>query len=143
MTNELTNLTLKSALDGLKKKEFSSVELTRAHLDAMETHRDLNAYILETPDQALAQAKRSEEKYASGDNAPLEGLPLGIKDLFCTKDVQTTAASKILEGFKPQYESTVTQKLLDDGSVFLGKLNLDQFAMGSANTTSYIGNVSF
>ena len=141
MTNELTNLTLKSALDGLKKKEFSSVELTQAHLDAMEAHRDLNAYILETPDQALAQAKRSDEKYASGDNAPLEGLPLGIKDLFCTKDVQTTAASKILEGFKPQYESTVTQKLLDDGSVFLGKLNLDQFAMGSANTTSYFGNV--
>lgn len=138
---KLTDLTIETALDGLEKKEFTSVELTQAHIDAMAEHKDLNAYITETPELALEQAKKSDEKRASGDAGLLEGIPLAIKDLFCTYDVQTTAASRILDGFKPQYESTVTQKLFDDGAVMLGKTNLDEFAMGSSNTTSYYGNV--
>jgi len=138
---DLTNLTLASAIKGLEKKEFSSVEITKAHLKAMEQHRGLNAYIVETPELALKQAEASDKRRASGKAGYLEGAPLGIKDLFCTDGVQTTAASKILEGFKPQYESTVTKKLFDDGAVMLGKLNLDEFAMGSANTTSGYGNV--
>ena len=140
MTN-LTDLTLADAVKGLEKKEFSSVEITKAHLKAMEDHRHLNAFIVETPELALKQAEESDKRRASGTAGYLEGAPLGIKDLFCTNGVQTTAASKILEGFKPQYESTVTSKLFADGAVMLGKLNLDEFAMGSANTTSGYGNV--
>lgn len=138
---QLTDLTIKQALDGLEKKEFTSVELTKAHIKAIEDARHLNAFIVETPDQALEMAKASDARRAKGTVGKLEGIPLGIKDLFCTKGVQTTAASKILEGFIPTYESTVTQNLRDDGSVFMGKLNLDQFAMGSSNETSYFGNV--
>ncbi|MCK6418650.1 MAG: Asp-tRNA(Asn)/Glu-tRNA(Gln) amidotransferase subunit GatA [Alphaproteobacteria bacterium] len=140
MTN-LTHLTIDAARAGLKKKEFSAVELTQAHLSAMEKGRKLNAYIVETPELALQQAKQSDAKYAAGSPGPLEGIPLGIKDLFCTKGVQTTAASKILEGFIPPYESTVTAQLFRDGAVMLGKTNLDEFAMGSSNTTSAFGNV--
>ncbi|MFA5592244.1 MAG: Asp-tRNA(Asn)/Glu-tRNA(Gln) amidotransferase subunit GatA [Micavibrio sp.] len=137
---DLTDLTLAQALKGLEKKEFSSVDITRAHIAAMERHRGLNAYITETPELALKQAAASDERRAAGKAGYLDGAPIGIKDLFCTRDVQTTAGSKILEGFAPKYESTVTQKLLDDGAVTLGKLNLDEFAMGSSNTTSAYGN---
>lgn len=138
---DLTTLTIREALDGLKAKDFTAVELTEAHIDNMRTHKNLNAFITETTDEALEQARQSDERYASCNALPLDGIPLGIKDLFCTKNVQTTAASHILEGFQPQYESTVTTNLLRDGSVFLGKTNLDEFAMGSSNTTSYFGNV--
>lgn len=138
---QLNHLTIADALKGLEKKEFTSVELTKAHLDAMDKARALNAYIVETPELALAQAEASDKKRASGTAGLLEGIPLGIKDLFCTKDVQTTAASKMLKGFIPQYESTVTTKLFSDGAVMLGKMNLDEYAMGSSNTTSHYGNV--
>jgi aspartyl-tRNA(Asn)/glutamyl-tRNA(Gln) amidotransferase subunit A len=139
--SDLTNLTLADAVKGLEKKEFSAVEITKAHLKAMEDHRHLNAFIVETPDIALKQAEESDKRRASGKAGYLEGAPIGVKDLFCTDGVQTTAASKILEGFKPQYESTVTTKLFADGAIMLGKLNLDEFAMGSSNTTSGYGNV--
>jgi len=139
--SDLTNLTIAEALSGLKNKDYTSAELTQAHIDTMGAHKNLNAFITETPELALEQAAKSDERRASGDAGILEGIPLGIKDLFCTYDVQTTAASRILKGFKPQYESTVTQNLLDNGSIFLGKTNLDEFAMGSSNTTSYYGNV--
>lgn len=138
---DLTNLTIKDALSGLEKKEFTSVELTQAHIDQMATTRHLNAFITETPEIALEQAKASDARRAAGDAKLLDGIPLAIKDLFCTEGVQTTAASHILEGFKPTYESTVTTNLFSDGAVMLGKTNLDEFAMGSANTTSYFGNV--
>ena len=138
---DLTNLTIAEALSGLKNKEFTSVELTQAHLDGMAAAQSLNAYITETPDQAMEQAKASDARRANGEAGLLEGIPLAIKDLFCTTGVQTTAASKILEGFVPEYESTVTQKLFAEGSVMLGKTNLDEFAMGSSNTTSAYGNV--
>ncbi len=138
---DLTNLTLAEALKGLEKKEFSSVEITKAHLSAMEQQRSLNAYIVETPELALKQAEASDKRRASGKAGYLEGAPIGMKDLFCTDGVQTTAGSNILEGFVPRYESTVSQKLMDDGAVSLGKLNLDEFAMGSSNTTSAYGNV--
>ncbi len=137
----LTHLTIDEALRWLDKKEFTSVELTEAHLTAMEKARELNAYIVETPDIALKQAKESDLRRATGKSGLLDGIPLGIKDLFCTDGVQTTAASKILKGFKPTYESTVTANLFRDGAVMLGKTNLDEFAMGSSNTTSAYGNV--
>tara|TARA_B100001093_G_C26778755_1_gene993580 strand:- start:196 stop:1668 length:1473 start_codon:yes stop_codon:yes gene_type:complete len=139
--SNLTHLTIKDALKGLKSKDFTSAELTQAHIDAMGAAKDLNAYITETPDLALEQAKASDERRAKGEAGALDGIPLAIKDLFCTKNVQTTAASNILEGFKPQYESTVSSKLFDAGAVMLGKANLDEFAMGSSNTTSFYGNV--
>ncbi len=138
---DLTRLTLAQARDGLKAKRFTSVELTQAHVDAVAKARSLNAYIVETPEKALDMAKASDAKLAKGEGGALEGLPLGIKDLYCTEGVQTTAASHILEGFVPQYESTVTTNLWRDGAVMLGKLNLDEFAMGSSNETSYFGPV--
>ncbi|MGX7706875.1 Asp-tRNA(Asn)/Glu-tRNA(Gln) amidotransferase subunit GatA [Methylobacterium sp. Gmos1] len=138
---ELTDLTLAQARDGLRAKEFSARELAQAHLDAMEKARVLNAYLLETPDRALAMAEVADQKLAAGEARPLEGLPLGIKDLFCTHGVATTAGSKILEGFQPHYESTVSHNLWRDGAVMLGKLNLDEFAMGSSNETSAYGPV--
>jgi aspartyl-tRNA(Asn)/glutamyl-tRNA(Gln) amidotransferase subunit A len=138
---DLTNLTIADALKGLEAKDFTSVELTEAHLKVMEDNRHLNAYIVETPELALEQAKASDQKRADGQAGVIEGIPLGMKDLYCTKGVQTTAASKILEGFVPEYESTVSQNMLDEGMVMLGKLNLDEFAMGSSNETSGYGNV--
>ncbi len=138
---ELTNQTIAQALEGLKKKEFSATELTQAHIKVMEDTRHLNAYITETPELALEAAKESDKKIASGAMRPLEGIPIGMKDLFCTKGVRTTAASKILGNFVPEYESTVSGKMLADGAIFLGKTNLDEFAMGSSNTTSAFGNV--
>lgn len=134
-------LTLAEARDALKAKRISARELTQAHLDAMAKARALNAYIRETPDRALAMAEASDQKIASGEARPLEGIPLGIKDLFCTHGVTTTAGSKILETFEPHYESAVSANLWRDGAVMLGKLNLDEFAMGSSNETSAYGNV--
>ncbi len=138
---ELTSLTLLEAKKGLEAKEFSAVEITQAHLDRMAKFESLNAYITPTPDQALAQAKASDERLANGKARKLEGLPIGMKDLFCSKGIKTTAGSKILHNFVPSYESTVSQNLLDEGSVVLGKLNMDEFAMGSANLTSHFGPV--
>jgi aspartyl-tRNA(Asn)/glutamyl-tRNA(Gln) amidotransferase subunit A len=137
----LNDLTIAQLRDGLKARKFSAREVADTYLAAMEKQRALNAFILETPDVALAQAASADAKLAKGEGGALEGVPLGIKDLFCTKDVQTTAGSHILEGFKPPYESTVSQNLFDAGAVMLGKLNLDEFAMGSANITSYFGPV--
>ena len=139
--SDFIDLTLATAREGLAAKKFSSVELTRAHVAAIEAARGLNAFITETPDKALAMAKASDERLARGEGGVLEGLPIAIKDLFCTKDVLTTAGSHILDGFKPPYESTVTQKLWDAGATCLGKLNMDEFAMGSANVTSHYGPV--
>jgi aspartyl-tRNA(Asn)/glutamyl-tRNA(Gln) amidotransferase subunit A len=135
----LTALTLTEARDGLRAKRFSATELTQAYLKAMEAGRSLNAYVLETPEKALAMAAISDAKLAKGEAGPLEGLPLGIKDLFCTEGTRTTACSKILGNFIPQYESTVTSQLWRDGAVMLGKLNNDEFAMGSSNETSCFG----
>src|SRR6187402_3278970 len=140
MTN-LTSLTLAEARDGLAKKSFTSVELTDAHIVAVENARVLNAYVLETPVHARAMAAAADAKIAKGEAGPLAGIPLGIKDLFATKDVRTTACSKILGNFIPPYESTVTSQLWRDGAVMLGKLNNDEFAMGSANETSAFGPV--
>lgn len=128
--------------DGLKARKFSAVELARAHNDAIEkVNPTLNAFITTTPDIALAMADASDAKLARGEGGAIEGIPVGVKDLFCTKDVLTTAASHILDGFKPPYESTITTKLWSAGGVMLGKLNLDEFAMGSGNLTSYYGTV--
>ncbi len=138
---KLTNLTISEALKGLENKDFTAVELTQAHIDVMAQHKGLNAFITETPELALEQAKSSDKRRSERNAGALDGIPLAIKDLFCTNNVQTTAASRILDGFIPKYESTVTQKLFDDGIVMLGKTNLDEFAMGSSNTTSYYGNV--
>ncbi len=136
---QLTQLNLTEAREGLANGEFTSVELTEAYLKAMEEARALNAYVLETPEQALAMAKASDERRANGEAGVLEGIPLGVKDMFCTEGVRTTACSKILENFVPQYESTVTANLWRDGAVMLGKLNNDEFAMGSSNETSAFG----
>ena len=138
---DLTRLTLTEARDGLKAKQFTATELAKAHIAAVEAARGLNAYVLETPEHALKQAAASDEKLARGEGRPLEGLPLGIKDLFATEGVRTTACSKILGNFVPAYESTVTAQLWRDGAVMLGKLNNDEFAMGSSNETSAFGAV--
>lgn len=139
--NDLTQLSLADASAGLAKKEFSAVELTRAYLEAMQAARELNAYVLQTPERALEDARTSDVRLSKSEARPLEGIPLGIKDLFCTSGIETTAASRILKGFKPTYESTVTAQLWRDGAVMLGKLNLDEFAMGSSNETSAFGPV--
>jgi len=139
--SDLTDITLKDALEGLKARRFSSAEITQAHIAAIESSRALNAYVAETPDQALAMAAAADARIARGEAGPLEGAPLGIKDLFCTEGVRSAACSKILEGFKPTYESTVTANLWRDGAVMLGKLNMDEFAMGSSNETSFCGPV--
>jgi aspartyl-tRNA(Asn)/glutamyl-tRNA(Gln) amidotransferase subunit A len=137
-----TDYTLKGALDALATGETTSVALTEAYLDAIaRLNPRLNAFITVTGEQALEAAKAADARRAAGKAGPLEGAPIAIKDLFCTAGVQTTAGSRILGGFVPPYESTVTANLLRDGAVFLGKLNLDEFAMGSANTTSASGPV--
>jgi aspartyl-tRNA(Asn)/glutamyl-tRNA(Gln) amidotransferase subunit A len=139
----LNHQTIAGALDGLAKKQFSAKELVEAHVTQMEKHRDLNAFITETPEKALAMAAESDARRAKGE-APrlMEGLPIGIKDLFCTEGVLSTAGSHILDGFKPTYESTVSANLWKAGAVMLGKLNMDEFAMGSSNGTSYYGPVT-
>ena len=138
---DLTSLTLAEARDALKAKSFTAVELTDAYLAAMEKARVLNAYVTETPEMARDMAKASDARIAAGKAGPLEGLPLGIKDLYATKGVHTQACSHILNGFKPPYESTVSANLWADGAVMLGKLNMDEFAMGSSNETSHYGSV--
>ena len=139
---DLTKLTLKAAVDGLRDKAFSSEEITRAFVDTIEAATPrLNAYVVQTPDKALEMARASDTRIARGEAGPLEGAPLGIKDLFCTDGVQTTAGSNMLRGFVPPYESTVTANLWRDGAVMLGKLNMDEFAMGSSNETSAYGPV--
>lgn len=138
---ELTHLTIGDIRKGLAGKAFSASELTQAYLRAMEAARGLNAYIVETPEKALAMAAESDRRIAAGAARALEGVPLGIKDLFCTEGVHSQAASRILEGYRPVYESTVTANLWADGAVMLGKLNMDEFAMGSSNETSAYGPV--
>src|SRR5712664_4118403 len=138
---DLTSLTLAEARSGLASKSFTSLELTDAHLKAIEAARALNAFVMETPDQARAMARAVDARIAKGEGGPLAGIPLGIKDLFATKDVRTTACSKILGNFVPSYESTITSQLWRDGAVMLGKLNNDEFAMGSSNETSCFGPV--
>ncbi|WP_300297458.1 Asp-tRNA(Asn)/Glu-tRNA(Gln) amidotransferase subunit GatA [Ferrovibrio sp.] len=139
MAIDPSTLTIAGALEGLAKKDFTSVELTQASIEAMQAARPLNAMITETPEKALEMAKASDARRAAGKAGLLEGIPLAIKDLFCTEGVLTTAASHILDGFKPAYESTATANLWQAGAVMLGKLNLDEFAMGSSNETSYYG----
>ncbi len=138
---DITKLTIAETRDGLKSKQFSATEVAKAYIKSMEDNRRYNAYVLETPEVALEQAKISDTKYQNGTQGALEGIPLGIKDLFCTKGIRTTACSHILDGFVPQYESTVTSKLLEAGACVLGKLNMDEFAMGGSNETSYYGPV--
>lgn len=138
---DLVELTVAEALDGLAKKEFSAVELTQAHIKEMDKARELNAYVTETPELALERAKASDERRAKGTAGKMDGIPVGMKDLYCTKGVRTTACSHILDNFVPPYESTVSQKLEDAGTVMLGKTNMDEFAMGTANLTSYFGPV--
>lgn len=137
----LTHLSLAEARAGLKKRDFTSRELTQAHLTAIDTHNPaLNAYVHLTPELALSQADAADKKLASEQAGLLEGIPIGVKDLFCTKGVPSQAGSRILQGFKPEYESTVTHKLFEQGAVMLGKTNMDEFAMGSANITSVYGH---
>ena len=138
---DLTNLTVAEIRDGFRAGEFTAREVAEGFNANVAAARVLNAFIVETPEKALAAADAADAARASGDLKPLSGVPIGMKDLFCTEGVQTTAASHMLEGFVPTYESTVSQKLWDAGAGMLGKLNLDQFAMGSSNETSYFGNV--
>jgi len=138
---DLTNLTVAQIRDGHRAGDFSAVEVAEAFNANVAAAKALNAFIVETPEQALGAAKQADADRAAGTLKPLSGVPIGMKDLFATRGVQTTAASHMLEGFVPRYESTVSQKLWDAGAGMLGKLNLDQFAMGSSNETSFFGNV--
>jgi len=139
---DLTRLTIAEARTKLRDKEFTAAELTDAYLAAIDAaNPSLNAYVAVTHDKARAMAKASDQKLAKGEAGALEGIPLGIKDLFATDGIHTQAASHVLDGFKPRYESTVTANLWADGAVMLGKLNMDEFAMGSSNETSYYGPV--
>lgn len=139
---DLTSMTIAQARAGLANKSFTARELTDAHLAAIEAGRALNAYVLETPDRAREMAAAADAAIAKGEGGPLAGIPLGIKDLFATRDIRTTACSKILGNFIPPYESTITSQLWRDGAVLLGKLNNDEFAMGSSNETSCFGPVA-
>ena len=139
--SHLLDFDLSSASKALKNKEISSFELTNAYLDAIESTSNLGAYLDIQKDYALQMAKKSDEKISQEMAGPLEGIPIAVKDMFCTKDIKTTASSKILENFYPTYESTVTQNLWNDGAVMLGKLSCDEFAMGSSNETAAKGNV--
>ena len=139
--SDLNSMTLAEARDALKAKKLSSTELTTALVRSVEQSRGLNAFVTETPDRAMAMAAASDARLAKGEGGALEGLPLAIKDLFCTKGVKTTAGSRILGNFVPPYESTVTQNLWNAGAVMLGKTNMDEFAMGSSNETSAAGPV--
>ena len=139
---ELTSLTIAEARDKLKAKAFSALELTEAYIAAIDgANEKINAYVAVTPEKAREMARASDARIAAGKAGALEGIPVGVKDLFATEGVHTQACSHVLDGFKPKYESTVTQNLWNDGAVMLGKLNMDEFAMGSSNETSYYGNV--
>ena len=136
----MINLTIKQALQKLKSREISATELTRAYLDRIEKFgSELNCYITTTPERALSDAAKSDERYANGNALILDGMPIAMKDLFATRGIRTTAASKMLENFIPEYESTVSQKFIDAGTVLLGKANLDEFAMGTFSKTSFFG----
>ncbi|HAU29696.1 MAG TPA: Asp-tRNA(Asn)/Glu-tRNA(Gln) amidotransferase GatCAB subunit A [Rhodospirillaceae bacterium] len=137
--SDLCKMTVSEALEGLSKKDFSAVELTKAHVSACENARELGAFITESFDLALQQAVASDARRASGNALPLDGIPVAIKDMFCTKGVRTTAGSRMLENFVPQYESTVSANMFANGVVMLGKANQDEFAMGSTNLTSAFG----
>jgi len=137
---DLNKLTIAAARDALRKGDVSSVELTEACLGEIESAGALNAFVHNTPEIARTQAAAADARIKAGDAPDMCGIPLGIKDLFCTKGVPSQAASNILKGFKPEYESTVTSQLFDAGAVMLGKLNMDEFAMGSSNETSAYGN---
>ncbi len=139
---DLTSLTLAEARDRLKSRSISSLEITKAHLEAIERAKGLNAFVAVTADKALQMAEASDARRVGKTGGPLEGLPIGIKDLYATEGVHTQACSHILDGFRPTYESTVTANLWRDGAVMLGKLNMDEFAMGSSNETSYYGPVA-
>ncbi|MGH6912573.1 MAG: amidase, partial [Geminicoccales bacterium] len=139
--SELIGLTLAAAREGLARKAFSAKELAEAHIAAIERAQALNAFITTTPERALEMADEADRRIAKGAARPLEGIPLAIKDLFCTEGVLTTAGSRILSNFVPPYESTVTRQLWESGAVLLGKTNLDEFAMGSSNVTSWFGPV--
>lgn len=136
----MIDLTITQALEKLKSREISATELTRAYLDRIEKYgADLNCYITVTPERAIADATASDARYAANGALPLDGIPIGMKDLFATRGIRTTAASRMLENFIPEYESTVSQKFIDAGTVLLGKTNLDEFAMGTFSKTSYFG----
>ena len=136
----MINLTIKEALQKLKAREISATELTRAYLKRIEKYgKELNCYITQTPERALEDAAKSDERYANGNPLLLDGMPIAMKDLFATKGIRTTAASRMLENFVPEYESTISQKFIDAGTVLLGKSNLDEFAMGTFSKTSYFG----
>ncbi len=139
--SDLTDLTIAEAREHLAQKKISAVELAKAYQSRMVGHKDFNAYIIETPEIALAAAKVSDEKIAKGKAGIMEGIPIAVKDLFCTRGVLSTACSGILAGFKPPYESTVTANIFGAGAVMLGKTNMDEFAMGSANLNSFYGAV--
>jgi len=142
MSAALTDLTIAEAAAGLRARRFSAIELTEAHLAAMAEARGLNCFVVETPEKARAMAAASDARLARGEGGALEGVPIAIKDLFCTEGVETTAGSRILGGFRPTYESTVTARLWQAGATMLGKLNMDEFAMGSSNETSAQGPVT-
>ncbi|MBR0212930.1 MAG: Asp-tRNA(Asn)/Glu-tRNA(Gln) amidotransferase subunit GatA [Alphaproteobacteria bacterium] len=136
----MINLTIKQALEKLKSREISATELTRAYLARIEKYgKQLNCYITNTPERALEDAAKSDERYTNGNTLALDGMPIAMKDLFATRGIRTTAASHMLENFVPQYESTISQKFIDAGTVLLGKSNLDEFAMGTFSKTSYFG----
>jgi aspartyl-tRNA(Asn)/glutamyl-tRNA(Gln) amidotransferase subunit A len=138
----MKNLTIKQAREGLLNKDFSSVELTKSYLENIKRHESLNTYITVCEENALESARNADEKIAKGEiSQTMLGIPIAMKDLFCTKGIRTTAGSRILENFIPPYESTISQNLLNEGSVVLGKTNMDEFAMGSSNLTSYFGPV--
>jgi aspartyl-tRNA(Asn)/glutamyl-tRNA(Gln) amidotransferase subunit A len=138
--SDLTKLTIAEARDALRRGETTSVALTEACLSAIDAADALGAFVHKTPEIALERARAADLRIKAGDAPDMCGIPVGIKDLFCTKGVPSQAASRILEGFRPEYESTVSGQLRDAGAVMLGKLNMDEFAMGSSNETSVYGN---
>ncbi len=138
---ELIKLSITESLKGLESKKFTSTELINAHITQAEKYKNLNAYITETFEHARKLAKKADQNYQEGSNRKLEGIPVAVKDLFCTNGIRTTAASKILHNFVPTYESTISKNIADHGTIMIGKTNMDEFAMGSSSTTSYFGNV--
>ncbi len=140
LDKDLLGLTMAEARRAMDAGELTSRALTEAYLAAVEASRPLNIYVTETPERALADADAADARIRAGDAAPMTGMPIAMKDLFCTEGVRTTAASRILGGFAPPYESTVSAKLKAAGTVLLGKANLDEFAMGSSTTTSAFGD---
>ena len=137
--SDITSQSLTSLINNIKNKKLSSEDVTKAFIDRSEKSKELNAYVTEDFSNAISKAKKFDEK--PNFDLKLPGIPMAVKDLFCTKNIKTTAGSKILENFIPTYESTVTQNIWNEGAILLGKLNCDEFAMGSSNETSFFGNV--